>query len=756
MDAVASRLDYLAGEPAYQNFGSDLKRLAGDLRAGDTAAWRQVDLVTYFDADSVVGQAHGWFARLSRHVEIVRNVLLFTPLFFTWVGIFAAVRAYRDLLAAPWEEQRQFQDASFLQLWTRGFGDRTWWTLDNVALCDFAALAAVILTFLVGSWMQNRTARAEEQDRWRRVSDLRSGLVDAALLVRRESGELVDRMSASIRSLLPEYQRTVQQLVTAQRELTSLVTDGKDNIALMVRATGELAISSSTIAESAKCLERPTGELAGHVHGMEMTARGLAANLGHVATGITSAKDGMTDIVKGASDLNRELRDLYANRVEELRQESSAHAATVGELVEARQEMNRSIESGRAGVERWAAGAKSLVTSGTSVVDSANELRDNVTALRVASEKFDATVGTMVSGTESLANHLPAAQKGVLDVLKAVMELAKKLDGFHDRMDRNTANLAFLADNPQATANAAKRTAETARDVQLALQKTVEALPEQMDQLRVAVVAAFDREMAHRRTAAESLGTSVDKFNGTAGETAQALREAVDGLSVHTHPDAARAAHRVAGPRAGAGAVSRARRGTGRCQPEEVPQGPLPARQVIRDGLDEGPRLAGHRTGRLDLRGHPAGARGDLPGHPDRWRGAETPARQQPRADHHHDDETSDTWCGQRVRLLPAADQPRTAHRIASPQRDAHLAEIEQLMKDQLARTGLKDRRAGVVLSFGVADEPTAGADRAKAFNAEILPRLGPFANATTAEESPTAPSGAATPRRASPTARSP
>lgn len=63
-----------------------------------------------------------------------------------------------------------------------------------------------------------------------------------------------------------------------------------------------------------------------------------------------------------------------------------------------------------------------------------------------------------------------------------------------------------------------------------------------------------------------------------------------------------------------------------------------------------------------------------------------------------------------------------------SPQRDAHLAAIEQSVRDQLTRTGLQDRRAGVVLSFGVADEPTAGADRAKAFNAEILPRLGPFA----------------------------
>jgi methyl-accepting chemotaxis protein len=530
MNAVASRLEHLAGEPAYQNFDADLKRLAADLRAGDTAPWRQVDLMAYFDADSVMGQARGLLAKVSRQVEIVRNVLLFTPLFFTWVGIFAAVQAYRELLAQPVQVQQEFKDASFLQLWTRGFGERTWWTLDHVALCDFLALAAVIITFLLGAWLQNRTATAEERDRRARVSDLRSVLVDAALVVREETGELVDRMSASLRTLLPEYQRTVQQLVTAQRELNSLVADGKDNIALMVRATGELAITSSTIAESAKSLGEPTGELAGQVRGMGATARELAENLGHVAAGITSAKDGMADVVRGAGDLNRELRDVYASRVEELRQESAAHAATVSELIEARQEMNRSIESGRAGVAQWVRGAEAIAAGGDSVVSSANELRDNVAALQVASERFDRTVGAVVSGTEGLAAQLPGAQKSVLDVLEAVVQVGKKLDGVHERQERLTANIAALADNPQAAASAAKRTAEAARDAQLALQRAVEALPQQMDQLRVAVVAAFDREMEHRRTAAESLGASVGAFNGKAGETAQALRETVDTL----------------------------------------------------------------------------------------------------------------------------------------------------------------------------------------------------------------------------------
>ncbi|KDN21858.1 hypothetical protein DV20_13085 [Amycolatopsis rifamycinica] len=63
-----------------------------------------------------------------------------------------------------------------------------------------------------------------------------------------------------------------------------------------------------------------------------------------------------------------------------------------------------------------------------------------------------------------------------------------------------------------------------------------------------------------------------------------------------------------------------------------------------------------------------------------------------------------------------------------SPQRDEHLKAIERQVGDRLAQPDLKGRRAGVVLSFGVAEQPQVGVARANAFNAEILPRLGAFA----------------------------
>lgn len=63
-----------------------------------------------------------------------------------------------------------------------------------------------------------------------------------------------------------------------------------------------------------------------------------------------------------------------------------------------------------------------------------------------------------------------------------------------------------------------------------------------------------------------------------------------------------------------------------------------------------------------------------------------------------------------------------------SPKRDEHLEAIERQVAERLAQPDLKGRRAGVVLSFGVAEQPLVGAARADAFNAEILPRLGLFA----------------------------
>jgi hypothetical protein len=61
-----------------------------------------------------------------------------------------------------------------------------------------------------------------------------------------------------------------------------------------------------------------------------------------------------------------------------------------------------------------------------------------------------------------------------------------------------------------------------------------------------------------------------------------------------------------------------------------------------------------------------------------------------------------------------------------SPARDAQLDDIARQVGEQLNRPDLSGRRAGIVLTFGVADQPGDGRVRAEAFNRDILPRFDP------------------------------
>jgi hypothetical protein len=61
-----------------------------------------------------------------------------------------------------------------------------------------------------------------------------------------------------------------------------------------------------------------------------------------------------------------------------------------------------------------------------------------------------------------------------------------------------------------------------------------------------------------------------------------------------------------------------------------------------------------------------------------------------------------------------------------SAARDAHLADIERQVRERTSQPDLAGRRAGIVLSFGIADSPDDGVRRASMFNAEILPRVPP------------------------------
>ncbi len=59
--------------------------------------------------------------------------------------------------------------------------------------------------------------------------------------------------------------------------------------------------------------------------------------------------------------------------------------------------------------------------------------------------------------------------------------------------------------------------------------------------------------------------------------------------------------------------------------------------------------------------------------------------------------------------------------RPATPERDAHLADLRTQTEAGMEQVGARNRRAGIVLSFGVASDGAAGTAIAKAYNESVL-----------------------------------
>ncbi|WP_146173953.1 hypothetical protein [Saccharothrix carnea] len=520
----------LAGSPAYRDLAPGLVRLADDLGNGDTAPWRGVDLLAFFDAEAVVGQRRGVVAWCARHVDVVRTVLLFLPLLVTWGGIYFAVQAYRELLGAPRAEQEVFADASFLQMWTRGFGDRTWVTLDVVALLDFCAILAVVVFFVGGTLLQRRAAEAEERDRLLKADALRDVLIEAGAAVRRVDDQAVDRLTDSAKELLPVYDETLRRLVDAQKVLADLVDDGRANITELVRATGDLAQTGTVIAGSAKSLEVPTAELATRVREMETVTGAFAAGVQQVNANLPAARDDLLAVVRAVGELHGQLNGIYHARVDDLRSEAAAHSAAVAELAKTREELVVSIEAGKRSLADFADAAKDIAVGGRAIVDSSDGLKSTVESLARSTDRFGDRVDTLVTGAEGLNSRLPAAQQQVLDVLAGIRDVGAKLDDIHARQEVVTQELGVLADNPLAAATAANRTAKLAKETEAVLRTVVADLPAQMEHLRKSVVVALDRELEERRAAAGLVGDSFVRFDESAVKAAQALQRAVDDL----------------------------------------------------------------------------------------------------------------------------------------------------------------------------------------------------------------------------------
>ena len=217
------------------------------------------------------GRSDAWF-------EVIRNVLVFIPVLWTWYELMRAVKAY-GVLVSKNSEQKQYQ---FIQLWQEGFGDTT------RTLADTAFVVVVILVVLVTMTLLLGMSRARSLRRHDRIA---AGF--AVALIDASNAAPVAEATTPNEQLI-EFARAGQKLTTELHDLAAALRDSTRPLTdTMLAAQRSIAEVSGAVALQSEQLGRVTIAL----EDIARTNAGLdsvGASMVTAATALEGIRDSVT------------------------------------------------------------------------------------------------------------------------------------------------------------------------------------------------------------------------------------------------------------------------------------------------------------------------------------------------------------------------------------------------------------------------------------------------------------------------------
>lgn len=197
---VRQRLEELAAdvESSSQSAADRLRDLGEAVDGGQYAdTWAAADIFQIIDPDTIAEQVrgHGISGGFVRFIEVLRNVLVFTPIAVTWIGIWFALENYGTAVRVD----PALAEQSFLYLWQEGLlGPR----LSTIALIDGVLLVLVAFLTLVVLSRNNQRDRYADQ-----IRDELAGVLAEASLV------LTGRRTHRDASLVYQFDQAAQALL---------------------------------------------------------------------------------------------------------------------------------------------------------------------------------------------------------------------------------------------------------------------------------------------------------------------------------------------------------------------------------------------------------------------------------------------------------------------------------------------------------------------------------------------------------------
>ncbi|GCE22972.1 hypothetical protein [Dictyobacter kobayashii] len=263
-DAVIDQLTDLATEvdSSDPKGAIRLRELGDAVRGGQYAdAWAGNNLYNLINVDAIVNRyrvqqkVDGRIAL----VETCRNIFIFLPLFFTWLGIAIAVRAYYNLVT----QYPKFSTTPFLQLWQGSFNGTAPWgwidTLGGIATIDCILISVIVVLTIYSSIMTHNS----QMKRDRKAEELRDNLAHALagatlfLSTRHwtQPTNFVDRFNSVVNSFNSVISGLEAQIKTERQELAQLAERQRQEFALFNSFKTSLVASMDNVATTIRDLK---------------------------------------------------------------------------------------------------------------------------------------------------------------------------------------------------------------------------------------------------------------------------------------------------------------------------------------------------------------------------------------------------------------------------------------------------------------------------------------------------------------------
>jgi len=219
------------------------------------------------------------WSRIGDFVVLVRNSLLFAPVFVTWFALERAAKKYAAYLNQFDFESLPSGPQTFLQVWSDS--KMVWWTLQRVALAD-AIIILILIGLTVGEWGLRQRAKfaAEAKDRENDLT-FRKVLVDVGLFlhgfrqitptaITGSLGDAVNKLRAAttgIRDVADDMQRlsaSADATLTRFAELASRELEpSAKRLDTIVSSLGVAVDAHKSMGEMVRTLQRELGESLG-------------------------------------------------------------------------------------------------------------------------------------------------------------------------------------------------------------------------------------------------------------------------------------------------------------------------------------------------------------------------------------------------------------------------------------------------------------------------------------------------------------